>query len=347
MQSYLILLAAINTIFEIKYLSAISSKDEPLIDAGCKKKEWNEGGKHWDEDEGKAYNWAGSGKLLEKGACLEEGYRSWVIPEKGVTRVHSTIKSPFLRTIGLREQLVNIDYTLIFNWIDRRIKTNFSLESNSNETGMAIKVNVLKKIWAPELYIFNRSGFLDPFGTRSTVSLKLYSLNMFNKVYGTNMEERHANKDSTVVEYKSEYRSRIYCRFDYSLYPMDRHVCILRLGTRSSSSTLVLHTDDSDDNNPNYSAAGFDIATKLFDENIKNGSNTIGVKMEMRRRLKSYILKYYVPTMSIVIISEISFLIPIVAIPGRMGLLVTLFLTLTNVFIHHMVSVICYRIYFM
>ena len=103
---------------------------------------------------------------------------------------------------------------------------------------------------------------------------------------------------------------------------------------------------DRDDNIPIYSAAGFDIATILFDENIKNGSNTIGVKMEMRRRLKSYILKYYVPTMSIVIISEISFLIPIVAIPGRMGLLVTLFLTLTNVFIHHMVSAICYRIYF-
>ena len=332
--------AAINAILEINYLNALSSKYEPLIEAGCKKKDWNENGKFWDEAKNKSFDWIASGKLLEKGACLEEGYRSWVIPEKGVTRVHSAIKFPFLSTIGLREQLVSIHYSLTFTWIDRRIKTNFSLEPDTNKTDMTIQVKVLKNIWAPDLYIFNRSAFLDPFGIRSTVSLKLYSLHSYNKVYGTNIQERHATRDSTVVEYKSEQRSRIYCSFDYSLYPMDRHVCILRLGTRSSSSTLILHTDDSDDNIPIYSAAGFDIVTKLFDENIMNGSNTIGVKMQMSRRLKPFILTYYVPAMSIVMVSEISFLIPIAAMPGRIGLLVTLFLTLTNVCIHHMVSTI-------
>ena len=90
---------------------------------------------------------------------------------------------------------------------------------------------------------------------------------------------------------------------------------------------------------PIYSAAGFDIVSTLFDENINNGNNTIGVKLEMTRRLKPFFLKYYVPAVAIVIVSEISFLIPVVAIPGRIGLLVTMFLTLTNLFIYNMVSV--------
>ena len=335
----LILLITLYTLLNIKSSNAISSKDKPLIEAGCKKKQWNENGAYLDDDQNKTFDWVASGKLLEKGACLEDGYRYWVVPQKGVTIVYSTIQKPFLRTIGHREQLVSIDYVLTLTWIDKRIKTNFSLESGINETGMALRISTLKKIWAPELYIFHRSSFLDPYGTRSTVSLKLYSLQKFNELRKTNIKEMHANKESTVVEYKSEYRSRIYCTFDYSLYPMDRHLCTLRLGSRSSSSTLMLQKNELDENLPVYSAAGFDLVSTLFDENINNGSNTIGVKMEMTRRLNPFLLKYYAPAIAVVIVSEISFLIPVAAIPGRIGLLVTLFLTLTNLFIHNMVRV--------
>ena len=335
----LISLITLYSLLNITSLNAISSKDKPLIEAGCKKKKWNENGEHLDNNENKTFDWVASGKLLENGACLEDGYRYWVVPQKGVTIAYSTIQKPFLRTIGHREQLVSIDYILTLTWIDKRIKTNFSLESGTDETGMALRISTLKKIWAPELYIFHRSSFLDPYGTRSTVSLKLYSLQKFNELRRTNIKEMHANNDSTVVEYKSEYRSRIYCTFDYSLYPMDRHLCTLRLGSRSSSSTLMLQKDELDENIPMYSAAGFDIVSTLFDENINNGSNTFGVKMEMTRRLNPFLLKYYAPAIAVVIVSEISFLIPVAAIPGRIGLLVTLFLTLTNLFIHNMVKI--------
>ena len=336
------ILISLITLYSLSYITqsnAISSKDKPLIEAGCKNKNWSENGKYLDKDENKTFDWVASGKLLEKGACLEDGYRYWVVPEKGVTIVYSTIQKPFLRTIFQREQLVSIDYILTLTWIDKRIKTNFSLESGIDETGMALRISTLKKIWAPELYIFHRSSFLDPYGTRSTVSLKLYSLQKYNELHETNIKEMHAFRESTVVEYKSEYRSRIYCTFDYSLFPMDRHLCTLRLGSRSSSSTLMLQKDVIDENMPIYSAAGFDLVSTLFDENIKNGSNTIGVKMEMTRRLNPFLLKYYAPAIAVVIVSEISFLIPVAAIPGRIGLLVTLFLTLTNLFIHNMVKI--------
>ena len=339
MNFHLISLIILYSLLNIRSLDAVSSKDKPLIEAGCKKKKWNENGEYLDNDENKTFDWVASGTLLEKGACLEDGYREYVVPEKGLTIVYSTIQKPFLRTIGQREQLISVDYILTLAWIDKRIKTNFSLESGIDETGMALQIKSgLKKIWAPELYIHSRSSFMDPYGTRSTASLKLYSLQKFNELHKTNIQEKHANNDSTVVEYKSEYRSRIYCAFDYSLYPMDRHSCTLRLGSRSSSSTFRLQKNEIDENLPIYSAAGFDLVSTLFDENINDGSNTIGVKMEMTRRLNPFLLKYYAPAIAVVIVSEISFLIPVAAIPGRIGLLVTLFLTLTNLFIHNMVK---------
>lgn len=127
MNSYLTSLAAAYFMLYIAPLNALSSQDKPLIEAGCKKKKWTENGAYLDNDQNKTFDWVASGTLLETGACLQDGYRSWIIPEKGVTKVYSTIKTPFLRTIEQKEQLVSIDYTLILSWVDKRIKTNFSL----------------------------------------------------------------------------------------------------------------------------------------------------------------------------------------------------------------------------
>ena len=154
-------------------------------------------------------------------------------------------------------------------------------------------------------------------------------------------KENNGRNGSTVVEFKSEYRSKVYCNFDYFKYPMDKDVCSLRFGSRGSSTIFVwydLLTTQHVNSIQSYSADGFDVSTTFFDEQINNGTNTIGINMKMKHRLMSFVLKYYAPAMAIVLISEISFLIPITALPGRIGLLVTLFLTLTNVFIYQMVS---------
>ena len=79
------------------------------------------------------------------------------------------------------------------------------------------------------------------------------------------------------------------------------------------------------------------IQMEFFDTNIAHGNNTIGIRIRMERLTDSHFMKYYVPCMGIVLISEIGFVIPVTAIPGRIGLLVTQFLSLINLFIHQMV----------
>ena len=54
--------------------------------------------------------------------------------------------------------------------------------------------------------------------------------------------------------------------------------------------------------------------------------------MVLHRYVSTYIITYYLPSGLFVIVSWISFLIPMDVIPGRMALLVTLFLVLVNIF---------------
>ena len=65
----------------------------------------------------------------------------------------------------------------------------------------------------------------------------------------------------------------------------------------------------------------------------------IGLNITTERILRPYLLKYYIPCTTIVIMSQISFVIPLEALPGRVALVVTQFLTLTSLFIQQMVSI--------
>ena len=85
---------------------------------------------------------------------------------------------------------------------------------------------------------------------------------------------------------------------------------------------------------------GFNI-TRLFKRGYTEKNDTfVGFEIELKRILSPYIFQYYLPCAAIVFVSQISFIIPPSSLPGRIGLLATLFLTLTNLFINHMVCFI-------
>ncbi len=69
-----------------------------------------------------------------------------------------------------------------------------------------------------------------------------------------------------------------------------------------------------------------------IDENSGYNYSIAGFTVDFSRHSKSFVFKYYLPSCSMVVISWISFLIPPTAIPGRVALLVTIFLVLTTYF---------------
>merc|ERR1719445_1472473 len=65
---------------------------------------------------------------------------------------------------------------------------------------------------------------------------------------------------------------------------------------------------------------------------ITGNFSVAGFELTLRRKVSHYIITCYLPSGMFVIVSWISFLIPPDVVPGRMTLLITIFLVLVNIF---------------
>ena len=135
-------------------------------------------------------------------------------------------------------------------------------------------------------------------------------------------------------------KTTVYCTFEHSAYPMDEQRCDITFGSSSSGAIFVLNeTHRKQQPSNTYEAANFDVSITFCDDQKIQGINNVGIKIQMKRVTTSFILKYYIPSMAIVFVTIMGFIIPVSATldNGRVALLVTLFLTLINLFIYHMV----------
>ena len=326
--------------------SLAENNNKLLIDAGCKEKQY---GQQWNlttqRYERIFMGWTQSGTLLSKGACIPKGYTSLVVPEKGVTKVFSTIENEQVRDVDANEGTVSLDFTLTMRWLDPNIRTNFSSEDEENG-GIVLDNRYKNIIWKPNLYIFNLSSFKSDDEWLSMKTLALITTKDINEAENKNSSNNTSSttdttSPKTTVEYSVEIKSTVYCDFDHSWYPMDQQTCNLTLRSRHFGPIFKLYDPKSIYHKKHaYVADNFDMSIVFFDMNLSTGHNTVGMNIKMDRKVDEFILKYYIPCIAIVLVSGISFVIPITAIPGRVALLVTQFLTLTNLFMHQMV-IIC------
>ena len=311
--------------------NAYSNEDQLLMDAGCK---YDRCGGTCD-----APKWHGYGTLLEKGACIEKNvYRKSVVPEKGITKVYTTFTEHKVRQVHDGKKEVTIDFTLKMQWIDPGIKTNFS-EEDIEQDGIVLEVEQLNLIWKPDLYIYNLTDYKSYYDSKQIKSFILLPSNQSNledKRKAIEVENRQ-----TIVQLALQAKATIYCDFDLNFYPMDNQTCQLRFGSRSSGTPFTLHDPNQTyHQKAHYQAENFNIEVTIFDGKLDNGKNTIGLDIRLDRILKPFFMEYYLPCMAIVFVSQIGFAVPLTAIPGRVALLVTQFLTITNLFIHQMVCVL-------
>ena len=297
-----------------------------MLEAGCKKKKW----KYNNDGFAERYEWVSSGYLLEKGVCIEKSYQKYFAPEKGRTKVHSTIEYQKVRKIDAKEQTLSIDLILTLQWSDPNIRTNFTTHEMLSQ-GIALLPEATKKIWTPDLYIWNSTALK---AKEEWASLKQSKI-LINKL--TN--ETELLNSNTTVELQYEIKTTVYCNFHFDQYPMDDQTCSIKIGSGSGEAIFALNDKDKGYHTVKlYDAVGKNITINFFGKDNLNGSDTIGFQVKMNRLLRPYVMKYYIPCMAVVLVSEIGFVIPLTAIPGRVALLVTQFLTLVNLFIYQMVT---------
>ena len=288
-----------------------------MVEAGCKEKKWNDTEDELPSEDDFEWGPPEESALLTTGVCVLDQYKKHLVPVPGQTTVYSTISHQVIREVDSRQKTVSVDFTLTMRWYDPNIKAKFT----DNELEFLLTPTATESIWQPDMVIHNMTTFRAKEEWASLISAKV------------------KKQPKTNVEMQYDLKATVYCHFEYSEYPMDTQNCNINIGSSSLAFKFALASTNAENDSETNVASNFRGKTTVFDNNRSTESNTIGIKLDLSRIITPFLWKYYIPTTAIVLVSTISFVIPLTSVPGRVALLVTLFLTLINLFIYEMVSI--------
>ena len=219
---------------------------------------------------------------------------------------------------------ISLDVTQAIQWHDPRIMAT---------KNMSFPMKKIGRIWIPY------PGDMVTYDLQEEKSL--YHPNQFKKV----LVEVTEHNDTWFAAWR-KWRVTIFCKYNLSSFPFDTQTCKFRQQGAQDNLYLILFdlgemeaegTELDEDEKPDptsYAAAGFDVTINVvgaYDhENYAAPPKAVGFDIILKRFVNPYVFEYYLPSFAIVIVSQISFTIPISSIPGRVALIATNFLTLTE-----------------
>ena len=278
-------------------------------------------------DSGRSLN-CENGSLLSQNICLPRSYLEGEVPEKP-TIVGTIIEINNIREINDKKMRITLDFYQELVWTDNRIKTNLM----ANEVAV-LNNKMINRLWKPDLWIknlfdFKLHGILEP-TSGLLITMKEYCPQM--------KCTRNETKNQLVVTYNMEAQATIYCNFYFVSYPMDVQYCEFVIdGSYPHPNILELSLQMGLFGKTNHHAnTDAFVINVTFDHSIDRSG--IHSEIRLQRRILPFIIRYYLPCCAIVMVSMIGFIISMDSIPARVMLLVTQFLTLTNLLIAQQVN---------
>ena len=277
-----------------------------------------------------------NGTLLSTSVCVPNGYLKGEVPETP-TVVKTKIEINNIREIDDRKMRLTLDFYQELKWIDNRILTK------PTKNGVSVlNNNLINHIWKPDLWIknifdFKLHGVLEP-----TAGLGITQ----EDVCEVGSCQDQDGISNTVVTYNLEAQATIYCNFRFLNFPMDTQYCDFVMDGSYPYPNIVDFSFELGLFGVTNEHANTDAFVLDVQFNDKTNQSGIQGTIKMERALLPYTVKYYLPCVAIIIVSLISFLISVSSIPARVALLVTQFLTLTNVLIAQQVKCLGFLICF-
>ena len=275
-----------------------------------------------------------NGILLSTSVCIPEGYLKEEVPEIP-TVVNTRIEINNIREVNDKNMRITLDFYQELLWADTRIRTKFA----TNEASV-LNNNAINNIWKPDLWIKNLADFKLHSVLGPTCGLTIMDEEYCKTVKCT----EKATKGNTLVAYNLEAQATIYCNFHFQNYPMDIQYCEFIMDGAYTYPNIVNFSFEVGlfgVTNKNSNIDEFDIEITFKDNNNQTGIHSV-IKLE--RRLFPFIMKYYLPCIAIITMSLISFLLSKEHIAARVALLVTNFLTLTNIQMAQQVNILNIRL---
>ena len=272
-------------------------------------------------------------EVTKRDGSLIWGGAAFLLP---YATIYTTIKNKTIREIDDKRQTVTLDISLTMMWMDYDVYTfepNFDGEGMTEITENEVTPENAKMIWKPDLPIYQLYDF-----KAFTDSLRMVRL----KILSTNHLDNGLCMVGPMIRYEVDAKITFYCKFNLLNYPMDESDCKLRLGGQRPNMKFQLYDpDNSSHSDEIYDLSDLRLVVSVAeDKDVTQPQQSIGLDINIQRKLGSYVLKYYLPCIIITMVSQCSFVIPLESLPGRVALVVTQLLTLTSLFIHQMVGMI-------
>ncbi len=238
---------------------------------------------------------------------------------------------------------ISLSIQLSNSWLDHRLDLKIAT--------IQLTEAEAEEIWKPNIYIYDlkRFNFKSSISQRNLRTFKVTKLN-----------------ESCLITTTSRFDVDITCGFNHTEFPFDTQYCLFRFGVQDYTLEQIefesaLLVDFTDFNDPAYESQHTKLlfsktSSSLRQRSFDFGGNFYaytGISVTFTREFEKYMIEYYVPMFLFVTMSWLSFLIPyqqvkfaiisflmtlskmtfyLFQVPGRMGLLVTLFLILINTY---------------
>lgn len=176
----------------------------------------------------------------------------------------------------------------------------------------------LKYIWYPELEIYGLETF-----DRQRVLKEMSGVRI---------------RKNKTINYELNVRITISCQMNFDDYPLDAHTCQFQVGSYyDTQETVTCKAHFIYDQDRQRSLQHFlqieDLPECFHTVDIPSGIySACGFQVKLQRKQMQYVVQVYLPSAMFVIVSWVSFLVKPEVVPGRMAMLVTLFLVLINIF---------------
>ncbi|XP_023331019.1 gamma-aminobutyric acid receptor subunit rho-1 isoform X1 [Eurytemora carolleeae] len=267
---------------------------------------------------------------ISKSICLPDEYSKFELPFVDSTN-EIYIGIDIDEVLRINDKDYSITFSTYFNveWVERRLTVRKDwldqmghIENSSEPLNMPMNLEFVKDLWLPNIFIYNLKTFK--------------VIDVLSKMAGLWI---NTNKK---ILYSQQTHITFICPMRFDKFPLDTQRCKFQVGSYSYDDSKMMFITQSaqyQKNGRNTIALDYDIEIEplqpldmILDYGNLGNFSLSGFEMVLTRYVSTYIITYYLPSGLFVIVSWISFLIPMDVIPGRMALLVTLFLVLVNIF---------------
>ena len=263
--------------------------------------------------------------------CLPPDYNKNVQPWKYRSLTNSTMPWNYdfsfkvfdVQEIHEFDRTLQIDLYFGIFWEEPRLQINATAVDEDKEAHIAgfigIPMNYFEYIWLPDLEIFGLSHF-----ESSSILRPMSGL--------------WVNRDK-ILRYNVRVRTVLSCEMNFHDYPFDSHECVFRASSFYYHQDIINCTSRFSYFPDNQRNLGYMIKMENLSSHQRsvtyneNDFATCGFRILLDRALTQIIFEVYFTSTLLVIVTWVSFILSPSTVPGRMGILVTAFLALINIFI--------------